>query len=107
MKVSLCTPLLSSASRAFLIDVSCSGADLSFGKGLFATTGDQHRKQRKMMNPLFSIAHMREMGESAPSISRDMLSEPTCALLVPTFYDVAERARILILSKDIHISGLT
>ena len=24
--------------------------------------GDQHRKQRKMLNPVFSIAHMRKMG---------------------------------------------
>jgi hypothetical protein len=24
--------------------------------------GDQHKKQRKMLNPVFSIAHMREMG---------------------------------------------
>ncbi|KAJ2919030.1 hypothetical protein MD484_g1462, partial [Candolleomyces efflorescens] len=51
------------------------GADLSFGKGLFATTGDQHRKQRKMLNPLFSIAHMREM--------------------VPIFYDVVEKDTFL------------
>ncbi|KAJ2919029.1 hypothetical protein MD484_g1463, partial [Candolleomyces efflorescens] len=47
------------------------GADLSFGRGLFATTGDQHRKQRKMLNPVFSTAHMREM--------------------IPIFYDVVEK----------------
>lgn len=39
-----------------------SGADMSLGKGLFATSGDMHRRQRKMLNPVFSIAHMREMG---------------------------------------------
>ncbi|KAI0760700.1 cytochrome P450 [Fomes fomentarius] len=32
-----------------------------FGPGLLATLGDQHRKQRKMLNPVFSIAHMRNM----------------------------------------------
>ncbi|KIM41635.1 hypothetical protein M413DRAFT_72029 [Hebeloma cylindrosporum] len=37
------------------------GNKLMFGPGLFATLGEQHRKQRKMMNPVFSIAHMREM----------------------------------------------
>jgi len=26
------------------------------------SSGEQHRKQRKMLNPVFSIAHMREMG---------------------------------------------
>ncbi|RXW17125.1 hypothetical protein EST38_g8730 [Candolleomyces aberdarensis] len=55
------------------------GADLSFGKGLFATTGERHRKQRKMLNPVFSIAHMREM--------------------VPIFYDVAEKLQDTFLQK--------
>ncbi|TFK27109.1 cytochrome P450 [Coprinopsis marcescibilis] len=32
-----------------------------FGHGLLATLGEHHRKQRKMLNPVFSIAHMREM----------------------------------------------
>ncbi|KAF8896617.1 cytochrome P450 [Infundibulicybe gibba] len=34
---------------------------LAFGEGLLATMGDHHRKQRKMLNPVFSIAHMRNM----------------------------------------------
>ncbi|KAJ3921771.1 cytochrome P450, partial [Lentinula edodes] len=34
---------------------------LLFGKGLLSTIGEQHRKQRKMLNPVFSIAHMRSM----------------------------------------------
>ncbi|EAU84602.2 hypothetical protein CC1G_00121 [Coprinopsis cinerea okayama7 len=46
---------------------------LVFGPGLLATLGDHHRKQRKLLNPVFSIAHMREM--------------------IPTFYDVAYRLR--------------
>ncbi|KAI0641556.1 cytochrome P450 [Trametes meyenii] len=32
-----------------------------FGDGLLATLGDQHRRQRKMLNPVFSINHMRHM----------------------------------------------
>ncbi|KAH7873381.1 cytochrome P450 [Lentinula edodes] len=39
-----------------------SGA-LLLGKGLLNTTGEHHRKQRKMLNPVFSIAHMRSMSE--------------------------------------------
>ncbi|KJA27942.1 hypothetical protein HYPSUDRAFT_34176 [Hypholoma sublateritium FD-334 SS-4] len=35
--------------------------NLLFGPGLLGTLGNQHRKQRKMLNPVFSIAHMREM----------------------------------------------
>lgn len=68
----------------------CSANNLNFGPGLLATLGkapassvlavsdidassegDQHRKQRKMLTPVFSIAHMREM--------------------VPIFYDVVHK----------------
>ncbi|KAI0648471.1 cytochrome P450 [Trametes meyenii] len=31
------------------------------GPGLLATLGDQHRKQRKMLNPLFSAKNLRDM----------------------------------------------
>ncbi|KAH7905033.1 cytochrome P450 [Hygrophoropsis aurantiaca] len=34
---------------------------LMFGDGLLATAGEHHRRQRKMMNPVFSINHMRHM----------------------------------------------
>ena len=64
--------------------------EITLGEGLLATMGkrvrfalnsthglnvsgqgEQHRKQRKMLNPVFSIAHMREM--------------------IPIFYDVVHR----------------
>ncbi|KAJ3550671.1 hypothetical protein NMY22_g306 [Coprinellus aureogranulatus] len=32
-----------------------------FGQGLLSTLGEQHRKQRKILNPVFSAAHMREI----------------------------------------------
>ncbi|KAI0631283.1 cytochrome P450 [Trametes polyzona] len=32
-----------------------------FGPGLFATLGDHHRKQRKQLNPVFSVTHLRQM----------------------------------------------
>ncbi|TFK86200.1 cytochrome P450 [Polyporus arcularius HHB13444] len=35
--------------------------DIIFGPGLLSTLGDHHRKQRKLLNPVFSIAHMRRM----------------------------------------------
>lgn len=34
---------------------------LLFGPGLLSTVGEQHRKQRKMLNPVFSINHMRRL----------------------------------------------
>ncbi|KZT71825.1 cytochrome P450 [Daedalea quercina L-15889] len=34
---------------------------LVFGPGLLSTVGEQHRKQRKMLNPLFSVAHLRRI----------------------------------------------
>ncbi|KXN82787.1 Cytochrome P450 3A6 [Leucoagaricus sp. SymC.cos] len=42
-----------------------------FGEGLLSTLSAQHRKQRKMLNPVFSINHMREM--------------------IPLFYEVTDR----------------
>ncbi|OJT12108.1 Docosahexaenoic acid omega-hydroxylase CYP4F3 [Trametes pubescens] len=47
-----------------------------FGLGLLATLGDHHRKQRKMLNPVFSINHMRHM--------------------TPLFYDVSHKLRTAI-----------
>ncbi|KAF9806968.1 hypothetical protein IEO21_08435 [Rhodonia placenta] len=35
--------------------------NLLFGPGLLGTAGDKHRKQRKLLNPVFSIRHMRHM----------------------------------------------
>ncbi|KAH9857411.1 cytochrome P450 [Lenzites betulinus] len=48
--------------------------DTSFGPGLLATLGDRHRKQRKLLNPVFSIAHMRRM--------------------LPIFYEVTHRLQV-------------
>ncbi|KAK7452176.1 hypothetical protein VKT23_012279 [Stygiomarasmius scandens] len=44
---------------------------LIFGKGLTGITGEPHRKQRKALNPVFSIAHLRDM--------------------LPIFYDVVHK----------------
>ncbi|KAK7680834.1 hypothetical protein QCA50_016144 [Cerrena zonata] len=45
---------------------------LSFGPGLLGVKGEQHRKQRKMLNPIFSAAHMRNMTPLFYSIARDL-----------------------------------
>ncbi|KAK7466315.1 hypothetical protein VKT23_005042 [Stygiomarasmius scandens] len=34
---------------------------MMFGEGLLGTLGDRHRKQRKLLNPIFSAAQMRNM----------------------------------------------
>lgn len=34
---------------------------LMFGKGIFSTMGDEHRKLRKLMVPAFSTANLRGM----------------------------------------------
>ncbi|KAJ3867017.1 cytochrome P450 [Lentinula novae-zelandiae] len=49
-----------------------SGA-LLLGKGLLNTTGEHHRKQRKMLNPVFSIAHMRSMMPIFHNVVNQML----------------------------------
>jgi cytochrome P450 len=35
---------------------------------LSQTVGEQHRKQRKILNPVFAISHLREMGEALFSV---------------------------------------
>ena len=32
-----------------------------FGEGLIGTLGEQHKKQRKMLNPVFSVSNMRDL----------------------------------------------
>ncbi|RDX46458.1 cytochrome P450 [Lentinus brumalis] len=49
------------------------GNSIAFGPGLASVIGDQHKKQRKLLNPAFSIAHLRET--------------------LPMMYDVAYRLR--------------
>ncbi|KAI8972821.1 cytochrome P450 [Trametes punicea] len=49
---------------------------LTLGPGLLSTTGDHHRKQRRMLNPVFSINHMRHM--------------------LPIFYDVGHKLQAAI-----------
>ncbi|KAF8202148.1 cytochrome P450 [Pholiota molesta] len=55
------------------------GNGVVYGPGLLATLGEQHRKQRKMLNPVFSTAHMRDM--------------------MPIFYDVTSKLREAMLAR--------
>ncbi|KAF9459159.1 cytochrome P450 [Collybia nuda] len=57
------------------------GNRLLFGDGLLSTLGEHHRKQRKMMNPVFSIAHMRGM--------------------IPIFYEVTHKLHAALNSRVI------
>ncbi|KAI0076682.1 cytochrome P450 [Panus rudis PR-1116 ss-1] len=47
--------------------------DLLLGKGLLSTRGEQHRRQRKILNPVFNINHMRYM--------------------LPTFFNITHKLR--------------
>lgn len=47
---------------------------LIFGDGLISTLGEQHRKQRKMLNPVFSTSNMRELLPIIQTISRQLKS---------------------------------
>lgn len=42
-------------------DMFITGNKLIFGEGLISTLGEQHRKQRKMLNPVFSMGNMRNL----------------------------------------------
>ncbi|KAG2078916.1 cytochrome P450 [Suillus decipiens] len=45
-----------------------------FGDGLIATIGEQHRKQRKLLNPVFSISNMRELLPTLQPIAHKLTS---------------------------------
>ncbi|PPQ69737.1 hypothetical protein CVT25_010446 [Psilocybe cyanescens] len=45
---------------------------LLFGPGLLATVGSQHKKQRKMLGPAFSVTHLRVMTPMFVSIAREL-----------------------------------
>ncbi|KAG1723805.1 cytochrome P450 [Suillus lakei] len=47
---------------------------LVFGEGLISTLGEQHRKQRKMLNPVFSTSNMRELLPTIQPISHQLKS---------------------------------
>ena len=40
------------------------------GPGLLTTEGIQHRRQRKLLNPAFSVAHLRQMTDPFYAVSR-------------------------------------
>ncbi|KAJ7753349.1 cytochrome P450 [Mycena maculata] len=45
---------------------------LLFGDGLVATIGEQHRKQRKMLNPVFSWKYLRGMSPTFFTIGKEL-----------------------------------
>ncbi|GJE85445.1 cytochrome P450 [Phanerochaete sordida] len=47
---------------------------LLFGEGLIGTLGEQHRKQRKMLNPVFSVSNLREILPIIHPIATEMAS---------------------------------
>lgn len=57
---------------------------VTVGEGLLAAVGHRHRRQRKLLNPIFSQKHMRVM--------------------IPSFYDIAHKVRDAI-TKEIKASG--
>lgn len=59
--------------------------------------GDHHRKQRKMLNPVFSIAHLRQMSKDV-SFSKNHLT--VIPLLVPMFYEVTHKVTVFSTGED-------
>ncbi|KAI0676385.1 cytochrome P450 [Trametes maxima] len=47
---------------------------LLFGEGLISTLGEQHKKQRKMLNPVFSLTNLRSILPQMQSIADNFLS---------------------------------
>ncbi|KAH9853037.1 cytochrome P450 [Lenzites betulinus] len=55
------------------------GMCLMLGPGLLGTAGEQHRRQRKMLNPVFSTKHLRNM--------------------TPLFYEIVHKTRDAIMTR--------
>lgn len=53
-------PLSSGHTDTYRDDINRSNS-LVFGLGLLSTRGEHHRRQRKLLNPVFSTKHMRSM----------------------------------------------
>lgn len=64
---------------------------LIFGDGLISTLGEQHRKQRKMLNPVFSTSNMRELLPIIQTISRQLKSALVSNLSACSEHDHAGR----------------
>ncbi|KAF4623118.1 hypothetical protein D9613_001355 [Agrocybe pediades] len=55
-----------------------------FGPGLVATTGEQHKRQRRVVNPIFAVPHLKK--------------------LTPVFYEIADKLAD-VLQKEISAAG--
>ena len=77
----------------------CPGIIGTLGKYIFSSnlktvdkfvSGEQHRKQRKMLNPAFLIAHLRDMSKLWPFFR----SPRTERAIAPTFYRVSYKVSL-------------
>jgi cytochrome P450 len=50
----------------------------AFGPGILATSGPHHRKQRKLLNPVFNINHMRYMMPTFHGVTRQVVLSESC-----------------------------
>ncbi|KAG0694944.1 cytochrome P450 [Suillus ampliporus] len=55
-------------------DVFITSNKAMFGEGLIATVGDQHRRQRKLLNPVFSTSNMRELLPTVQLLAQKLTS---------------------------------
>ncbi|KAG9315222.1 cytochrome P450 [Chiua virens] len=72
-------------------DMFITGNRLIFGEGLISTLGEQHKRQRKMLNPVFSLANMRDLlpiiqpiADRLSSILQSQLSANRCVFSPPS-----------------------
>lgn len=61
-------------------DMFIIGNRLIFGEGLISTLGEQHRKQRKMLNPVFSMGNMRDLLPTIQPIASQLCAVITSQL---------------------------
>ncbi|TEB32645.1 cytochrome P450 [Coprinellus micaceus] len=67
--------------------------EIIFGRGLLSTTGAHHRRQRKMMNPAFTTAKMRDLRRKYSPVTHVLHgpTSPPCSYATPYPIDMMDR----------------
>lgn len=64
---------------SFIQPLSRSTGKMFIGPGLLSATGDMHRKQRKMLAPVFSAKHLKDMTKTFYGVTKNVRSAfPRC-----------------------------
>lgn len=64
--------LIFSSHLELIATASVSAQTYAFGPGLLASNGASHKRQRKMLNPVFSASHVKRQAPLVHNISKEL-----------------------------------